>query len=77
MRDRIEALEHLVDRLRRLERLRKLEACLIAPALERGWKKAFFVSGGSIRAVRSLPPPPARRTTRASTAAFSNKCASR
>ncbi len=33
LRDRIEALEHLIDRLRRLERLRSLEVCLIAPAL--------------------------------------------
>jgi DNA polymerase-3 subunit epsilon len=56
LRDRIEALEHIVDRLRRLERLRSLEACLIAPMTEPGWQKAFFVSGGAIRAVRALPP---------------------
>ena len=56
LRDRIEALEHVVDRLRRLERLRKLEACLITPALEPGWQKAFFVSEGEIRAVRTLRP---------------------
>ena len=29
---------------------------MIAPALEPGWQKAFFVSGGTLRAVRSLPP---------------------
>jgi DNA polymerase III subunit epsilon len=56
LRDRIEALEHIVDRLRRLERLRKLEACLIAPALEPGCQKAFFVSQGEIRTVRTLRP---------------------
>jgi DNA polymerase III subunit epsilon len=56
LRDRIEALEDVVDRLRRLERLRKLEACLIAPMTAPGWQKAFFVSGGAVRAVRSLPP---------------------
>src|SRR5215211_937979 len=56
LRDRIRALEHVVDRLRRLERLRKLEACLIAPAVEPGWRKAFFVAGGGLCAVRSLPP---------------------
>jgi DNA polymerase III epsilon subunit family exonuclease len=56
LRDRIEALEDVVDRLRRLERLRSLEVCLIAPALEPGWRKAFFVSGGGLCAVRSLPP---------------------
>jgi DNA polymerase III subunit epsilon len=55
LRDRIEALEHVVDRLRRLERLRGLEACLIAPASEPGWRKAFFVCAGGICAVRSLP----------------------
>ena len=56
LRDRIEALEHVVDRLCRLERLRGLEVCLIAPAVEPGWRKAFFVSGGAVRAVRPLPP---------------------
>jgi hypothetical protein len=56
LRDRIEALEHVVDRLRRLERLRKLEVCLVAPMAEPGWQKAFFVSGGRICAVRTLRP---------------------
>jgi DNA polymerase-3 subunit epsilon len=56
LRDRIEALEGVVERLRRLERLRGLEACLVAPALEPDWHKAFFVSGGRLCSVRSLPP---------------------
>jgi DNA polymerase III subunit epsilon len=56
LRDRIEALESVVERLRRLERLRGLEACLLAPALEPDWHKAFFVSGGRLCSVRSLPP---------------------
>jgi DNA polymerase III epsilon subunit family exonuclease len=56
LRDRIEALEHVVERLRRLERLRQLEACLIAPMIEPGWRKAFFVCGGSVCAIRALPP---------------------
>ncbi|HKD32773.1 MAG TPA: exonuclease domain-containing protein [Gaiellaceae bacterium] len=56
LRDRIEALEHVVDRMRRLERLRGLEACLVVPGPEPGWRKAFFVSGGAVRAVRTLPP---------------------
>jgi DNA polymerase III epsilon subunit family exonuclease len=56
LRDRIEALEHVVDRLRRLEQLRRMELCLVAPAGEPGWKKAFFVCGGGVCAVRSLPP---------------------
>ena len=56
LRDRIEALEHVVDRLRRLEALRRRELCLIVPAVDPGWRRAFFVSGGTLRAVRSLPP---------------------
>ena len=56
LRDRIEALEHVVDRLCRLERLRGLEACLVVPGVEAGWGKAFFVSGGAVRVVRTLPP---------------------
>ena len=61
LRDRIEALEHVVTRLRRLERLRELEACLIVPATKTGWRKAFFVSAGRVCAVRSLPPGPGAR----------------
>jgi DNA polymerase III subunit epsilon len=56
LRDRIEALEHVVDRLRRLEQLRRLEVCLIAPAVEPDVRKAFFVCGGRVCAVRTLPP---------------------
>jgi DNA polymerase-3 subunit epsilon len=56
LRDRIEALEGVVERLRRLERLRGLEACLVAPSGEAGWRKAFFVHRGRVCAVRSLPP---------------------
>jgi len=56
LRDRIEALEQIVERLRRLERLRGLEVCLIAPAVEQNWQKAFFVCGGTVCGVRSLPP---------------------
>jgi excinuclease UvrABC nuclease subunit len=56
LRDRVEALEQLVERLRTLERLRRLELCLIAPATEPGWRKAFFICAGRVRAVRSLPP---------------------
>jgi DNA polymerase III subunit epsilon len=56
LRDRLEALEHVIERLRRLQELRALEACLVAPAVETGWRKAFFVAGGEVRAMRSLPP---------------------
>jgi DNA polymerase III epsilon subunit family exonuclease len=56
LRDRIDALEHVIDRLRRLERLRKLELCLVAPSVEPGGLEVFFVCGGGICAVRSLRP---------------------
>ncbi|MGZ4412750.1 MAG: UvrB/UvrC motif-containing protein, partial [Gaiellaceae bacterium] len=61
LRDRIEALEQLLDRLRRLERLRTLDACLIASAVAPGWRKAFFVRAGVICTTRSLPPGRAAR----------------
>jgi DNA polymerase III epsilon subunit family exonuclease len=56
LRDRIEALEHVVERLSRLRRLRGLDACLVAPSTDPGWRTAFFVAGGLVRAVRPLPP---------------------
>jgi DNA polymerase III epsilon subunit family exonuclease len=61
LRDRIEALEHVLERLRRLNRLRSLECCLVVPAVEPSWKKAFFVCGGGVCAVRPLPPGAAAR----------------
>jgi DNA polymerase III epsilon subunit family exonuclease len=56
LRDRVDALEQVIDRLRRLELLRSAEVCLVAPAADRGWRKAFFVCGGSVCAERLLPP---------------------
>jgi hypothetical protein len=41
--------------LAELDRLRGLEVCLLAPAVEEGFQRAFFVSGGRVAAVRSLP----------------------
>jgi DNA polymerase III epsilon subunit family exonuclease len=61
LRDRLTALEHVLERLRRLEDIRTLDACLIAPALTPGWRKAFFVRGGALCTVRSLPPGPGAR----------------
>jgi DNA polymerase-3 subunit epsilon len=61
LRDRIQALERVLERLRRLEDARALDACLIAPALTAGWRKAFFVRGGVLCAVRTLPPGPGTR----------------
>ena len=56
MRDRLAALEDVVERLSELERLRRLRACLLVPAREPGLRKAYFVARGRIAAVRTLPP---------------------
>jgi DNA polymerase-3 subunit epsilon len=55
VRDRLATLEHAVARIAELERLRALRVCLLAPALEPGFRRAFFVAGGRIAAVRTLP----------------------
>src|SRR3954447_17710047 len=51
LRDRIEALEQVVDRLHRLERLRKLELRLVCPGA------AFVVAGGRITLDEQPPRP--------------------
>jgi DNA polymerase-3 subunit epsilon len=56
LRDRIAALEAVVRDLERLRLLRKERRCLVAPAAEPGWRRAVFVAGGRVCAVRSLPP---------------------
>ena len=56
LRDRVEALEEAVRLLRELERVRALRVCVLAPALEPGFRRAVFVAGGRVAAVRSLPP---------------------
>ena len=61
LRDRLKALEHILERLRRLEHLREVDAYVIAPAVAPGWRKAFFVRAGAVCAVRPLPPGPGAR----------------
>jgi DNA polymerase III epsilon subunit family exonuclease len=56
LRDRLEALERVCRELERLARLRALARCLVVPAAEPGHARAFFVAGGRIAAVRTLPP---------------------
>ena len=56
LRDRIAALEQVCRELDRLVRLRAVERCLVAPATEAGHARAFFVAGGRVAAVRTLPP---------------------
>ena len=61
LRDRIEALEHVVERLSRLRRLRELRACLIAPAAEPGWQHGLL----RLRRPRAGRPAAATRRRRA------------
>lgn len=58
LRDRIKALEEVVAHVRELERLRSLEAWLVVPAVQDGFRRAFLLSRGRVAAVRTLPPGP-------------------
>jgi DNA polymerase III epsilon subunit family exonuclease len=56
LRDRIKAVEAFADELERLVRLRAAELCLLVPAVEPGFRRAFFVSGGRVAAARTIGP---------------------
>ncbi len=56
VRDRLSALEDVARAIAVLDRLRSLELCVIAPAVEPGFRRAFFVARGRVAAVRTLPP---------------------
>jgi DNA polymerase III epsilon subunit family exonuclease len=56
LRDRVAALERAIRELAALERLRRARLCLLVPAREDGFTRAFLVAGGRIAAVRTLPP---------------------
>jgi DNA polymerase-3 subunit epsilon len=56
LRDRIGALEAVIGELAELDRLRTLELCLLVPASEPGFTRAYFLRGGRIAAARTLPP---------------------
>ena len=56
LRDRVAALERVCRELKRLERVRELERCVLVPAVDPGYVRAFFVAGGRVAAVRTLPP---------------------
>jgi DNA polymerase-3 subunit epsilon len=56
LRDRIAALERICRELRRLDRVRRLECCILVPAGEGAHVRAFFAAGGRIAAKRTLPP---------------------
>jgi excinuclease UvrABC nuclease subunit len=61
LRDRIAALEDVARALAELDRLRALELCLLVPAAEPGFRRAFFLSGGRVVAARTLLPGEAGR----------------
>ena len=61
LRDRLTALEQVASSLAELERLRALEVCLLVPALEPGFLRAFFVTGGRVVSSRSVLPGSAGR----------------
>jgi predicted trehalose synthase len=61
LRDRIDALAGVCDTLAELDRLRALELCLLVPAAEEGFRRAFFVFGGRVVAARTLLPGEAGR----------------
>jgi DNA polymerase III epsilon subunit family exonuclease len=54
-RDRIAAVERVCRELDRLERLRRTELCVLAPALEPGFVYAVFIAAGRVAAERTLP----------------------
>jgi DNA polymerase-3 subunit epsilon len=56
LRDRIAALERVCREMRRLDRVRRLECCILVPAGEGAHVRALFVAGGRIAAERTLPP---------------------
>jgi DNA polymerase-3 subunit epsilon len=56
LRDRLQALERVCRELERLERLRAVERCIVAPGAEPGHARAFFIAGGRVAAERALPP---------------------
>ena len=55
LRDKIVALERVVERLTELRCLRELRACVLVPAREPGFLLAVAVAGGRIAAVRRVP----------------------
>jgi DNA polymerase-3 subunit epsilon len=60
-RDRLAALEEVAGRIGELARLRSVSLCVLAPAREPGFRRAFFVAGGRIVAARTLPSGPVGR----------------
>ena len=60
LRDRISALEDVADRIATLERLRRAELCVLAPARERRFRRAFLLARGRVVA-RTIATGPGGR----------------
>jgi DNA polymerase III subunit epsilon len=58
LRDRIAALERVVAELAELDGLRAAELVVLVPAVETGYRRAFFIAHGRIAAERTIPPGP-------------------
>jgi len=59
LRDRAEALEEAVAALEELERLRSLRACVVVPARQPGFARAYAIAAGRVCAARLVPQGPA------------------
>jgi DNA polymerase-3 subunit epsilon len=55
LRDRAKGLEEVVAALDELERLRALRVCVVVPAREPGFVRAFALCGGRVASSRLLP----------------------
>jgi DNA polymerase-3 subunit epsilon len=55
LRDGLAALERVVAELRELDRLRSQRLCVLVPAAEAGFLRAYFVAAGRIVAERIVP----------------------
>ncbi|HEY7179048.1 MAG TPA: exonuclease domain-containing protein [Gaiella sp.] len=55
LRDRVEALEETIAALRELERMRALRVCVVVPAREPGFVRAYAICGGRVAGVRLVP----------------------
>ncbi len=75
LRDRIVALEQAVGALDELHRLRELRACIVVPAREGGYLRAYAVVGGCIAATRTLPCGPGAHHEAAALVADAAACA--
>lgn len=57
VRDRLAALEAAAAEIRRMEELRGLAVCLVAPAAEEGARRGFFVAKGQVVCARPYHGP--------------------